>query len=336
MEMSGTMSDYQAVRKRAERTIKDELTKEHIRDFVKIIPSLPAVSTVLTPAALEAAVTAIERAQVAGGKKSVIAAPWGAWPLVAKVASQPRSAAILEDALPRTGKAAKNAGRMKDYREAKRRLANPDPEIWMPALVEISVMAAADRNGYSFQPYVPVARKNHDLVLLTPGRQVHLDCLCITRTMVDRHRRFRSSRVVAASVDPDVDLVLGKIRDKAPQLRVARGVPKGVIIAYSGFGTDRVTTTMGLLEAINAAGEFRTFSVLGVTNGTAATGVMWFFNPRADIPLCDEEWQELTKVFPGVRVRDYGYRCGALANDLTAARQTLDDLDFRFLHPSAT
>jgi len=333
------MSAYQAVRKRAERTIKDELTKEYIRDFVKIIPSLPAVSTVLTPAALEAAVTAIEQAQVAGGKKSVIAAPWGAWPLVAKIASQRRSAAILEDALPRVEEAAKNAGRTRDYRQATRRLANPDPEIWMPALVEISVVAAAERNGYRFRPYVPVARKNHDLVLLTPRRPVHLDCLCITRTMIDRHRRFRSHRVVAASVDPDVDpyvdLVLGKIRDKAPQLRVARGVPKGVIVAYSGFGTDRVTTTMGLLEAINAAGEFRTFSVLGVTNGTAATGVMWFFNPRADIPLCDEEWEELTKVFPGIRVRDNGDKCYALAKDISAARQTLDDLDFRFLHPTA-
>ena len=329
------MSDYQAVRKRAERTIKDELTKEYIRDFVKIIPSLPAVSTVLTPAALEAAVTAIEQAQVAGGKKSVIAAPWGAWPLVAKIASQRRSAAILEDALPRTGKAAKNAGRMKDYREAKRRLANPDPEIWMPALVEVSVIAATDRNGYRFRPYVPVGRKNHDLVILTPGRQVHLDCLCITRTMVDRHRRFRSSRVGFGSANPDVDLVLGKIRNKAPQLRAARNAPRGVIIAYSGFGPDAVTTTMGVLEAINLEGDFRTFSLIGVANGTAATGVMWFFNPRADVGIGDEEWADLMKMFPGIRVRDNGGRCYALARDVAAARQTLDDMDFRFLHPSA-
>jgi hypothetical protein len=93
---------------------------------------------------------------------------------------------------------------------------------------------------------------------------------------------------------------------------------------------------MGVLEAINAEGDFRTFSVLGVTNGTAATGVMWFFNPRADIPLDDQEWAELKKVFPGVRVRDNGYRCGALANEVTVARQALNELDFRFLHEKGT
>lgn len=329
------MRTYEAVRKRAERVIKDEWTKEYIRDFVEVIPSLPAVSTVLTPAALGAAVTEIERAQASGGKKSVIAASWGAYPLVAKIASQRRSAAILEDALPRVEEAARNAGRTKDYRQATCRLANPDPGVWMGALVEITVIAAAHRSGYDFRPHEPVERKNHDLILLTPHRQVHLDCLCITRTMVDRHRRFRSRGVVAASVDPDVNLVLGKIRDKGPQLRVARKAPKGVIIAYSGFGPDAVTTTMGVLEAINAEEDFRTFSVLGVTNGTAATGVMWFFNPRADIRLDNEEWAELTKVFPGIRVRDNGNKCYALAKDIVAARQTLDGLDFQFLHRPA-
>jgi len=329
------MRTYEWVLEHAERVIKDDWTKQYIRDFVKAIPSLPVVSSVLTPTTLDAAVTQIERAQAGGGKKSVIAASWGAYPLVAKIASQRRSAAILEDSLPRAEKAAKNAGRMKDYREAKCRLANPDPEIWMPALVEISVMAAVDRNEYSFRPYVPVDRKNHDLILLTPGRQIHLDCLCITRTMVDRHRRFRSNRAGVASVDPDVNLVLRKIRDKAPQLRVAGNVPKGVIIAYSGFGPGAVTTIMGVLEAINAERDFRTFSVLGVTNGTAATGVMWFFNPRADIRLDNEEWAELTKVFPGIRVRDDGAKCYALAKDIAAGRQTLDGLDFQFLHRPA-
>ena len=329
------MSTYEAVRRRAERVIKDDWTKEHIRDFVEVIPSLPAVSAVLTPHALETAVTEIEKAQSSGGRRSVIAASWGAYPLVAKIASQRRSAAILEDALPRVEKATRNAGQTRGYRQAIRRLAIPSPEEWMPALVEITVIAAADRNGYRLRPYVPVARRNHDLVLLTPCRQVHLDCLCITRTMIDHHRRFRSPGVVAGSVDPDVNLVLGKIRDKAPQLRAARNVPKGVILAYSGFGPDAITTTMGVLEAINAEGDFRTFSVLGVTNGTAATGVMWFLNPRADIPLGDDEWAELTKVFPGIRVRDNGNKCYALAKDVATARQTLDGLDFQFLHRPA-
>ncbi len=325
------MSTYQAVLKRAERVIKHGWTKEHIRDFVEVIPSLPAVSAVLTPHALEVAVRQIEQAQTSGDRRSVIAAPWGAYPLVAKIASQRRSAAILEEALPRAEEAARNARRTKHYRDALRRLADPAPETWMPALVEISVLGATHRNGYSFRPYEPVNGKNHDLVLLTLRRRVHLDCLCITRTMIDHHHRFKSGRAVAASVDPDVNLVLGKIRCKAPQLRVARNAPKGVIIAYSGFGPDAVTTTMGILEAINAEGDFRTFSVLGVTNGTAATGVMWFFNPRADIPLFDEEWRELTKVFPGVRVRDNGRFCAALTKDVDSARKILDDLDFRFL-----
>jgi hypothetical protein len=92
---------------------------------------------------------------------------------------------------------------------------------------------------------------------------------------------------------------------------------------------------MGVLEAINLEGDFRTFSLIGVANGTAATGVMWFFNPRADIGIGDEEWAELMKMFPGIRVRDNGSRCYALARDVAAARQTLDDMDFRFLHPSA-
>lgn len=72
------MRTYESVRERAERVIKDDWTKEHIRDFVEVIPSLPAVSTVLTPAALGAAVTEIERAQTSGEKGSVIVASWGA------------------------------------------------------------------------------------------------------------------------------------------------------------------------------------------------------------------------------------------------------------------
>lgn len=325
------MSTYQAVLKRAERVIKNGWAKEHIRDFVEVIPSLPAVSAVLTPHALEVAVRQIEQAQTSGDRRSVIAAPWGAYPLVVKIALQKQSAAILEDTLPRVEQAARRAGRKRDFRNALKHLADPDPKTWMPALVEITVIGAVDRNGYRYRPYQPAGTKNHDLVILTPLRQVHLDCLCITRSMIDWDLRAAARGGVSLSVDPEVDLVLGKIRDKAPQLRAAGDVPKGVIIAFSGFGPDLYTTRMGVLKAIDAGEEYRTFSVFGVTNGTAATGVMWFPNPRAEVQLADEEWAELTKVFPGVPVQDNGCFCAPLTKDVDSALKILDDLGFRFL-----
>ena len=72
------MGTYESVRERAERVIKDNWTKEYIRDFVKVIPLLPAVSTVLMPDTHEAAVTEAEQVQSSGEKGSVIAASWGA------------------------------------------------------------------------------------------------------------------------------------------------------------------------------------------------------------------------------------------------------------------
>lgn len=182
------MLTYKAIVRRADKLIRDDWTKDYVREFACAIRSYPVIATVLTPRAFLAAVNEIINAQATGGKGSIIAQSWGAYPLFAKIGSQKRSAVILEDSLSRVQRIAKVLGRTKSYRETVHRLAKPDPTCWMPALVEITVFGAMDKTGYKFRPYEAVGGRNHDLVLLSPSREVHLDCLCITRTMVDRWR----------------------------------------------------------------------------------------------------------------------------------------------------
>jgi len=296
------MLTYENVLDRARREVLDEITREvYLAEFVDGIRWYPETSRLLPPEHLNGVVDELVRAQRAGlSLGAIVNERQGFYPLVAKLARQPWVASLIEDSLPRVRQACVRLGRKRAYQEAVRRLQDIAPQEWMPALLEVTTFGTFGRSGYIARPYEPAGNRNHDLVIETSCRTVHIDCLCVTRTEADKYCHPSHPDWKRDHLDVAIRLLRGKIINKAPQLKVVSGNPRGVVVGLSGFGPDRTSTPVAFVEAIcSGDSEFEFLSVIGVASGTACHTVVWFQNPRAEVPLVETEWGDLTRTFRG-------------------------------------